>query len=172
MPETAILTPSHESQRYAMMIARFLQHKEQKAYWRTFLRLAEEFQLGDLDIDRSSALRKRHDMAPRRCYYNAAMLAMEMPAVFDYMEGVATSVIPTEHAWVVDRSWNRVVDPTWIKGHQSARSMKYKIKDYYGIRIPLEIVRREIRETEIAGPMLWRVMEELKTVKRRRRFVE
>ena len=48
---------------------------------------------------------------PRQCFRNAAVLALENDEL-TYVEGYATSLIPTSHAWVVNRD-GVVHDPTW-----------------------------------------------------------
>jgi len=51
------------------------------------------------------------------CYANAYRLAEQHPAELTYAEGYALGcVIPTPHAWCVDRT-GLVVDPTWQSGN-------------------------------------------------------
>ena len=45
------------------------------------------------------------------CFVNAYQLAIRNPRRFFYVEGYAMAVIPTEHAWCVDRAGN-VIDNT------------------------------------------------------------
>ena len=56
----------------------------------------------------------------RQCYKNATMLAVDRSEYF-YVEGIARGVIPTMHAWCIDKDRN-VIDPTWDDG-----------KEYYGV---------------------------------------
>lgn len=53
---------------------------------------------------------------PKDCFRNAAVLAMEHPEKFTYVEGYALHLIGVIHAWCLDRE-GRVVDPTWHKLH-------------------------------------------------------
>jgi hypothetical protein len=166
-------TTPHPSRDYVEMVYHFMKNRQEaQRFWRQFQRLGEEFTVADLDVTRSKEIAQKFDAQPRRCYYNAVMVAMSMSSGLDYMEGIATSILPTEHAWLVDRTWNRVIDPTWIGGHLRARKPAHKIKDYYGVRIPLALIREIVREQEVAGPMLWLCMDQLKDVKRRKRLVE
>ena len=48
----------------------------------------------------------------KQCYRNAAHLAQEHREL-TYVEGYASSIIPTEHAWCIDEEGN-VIDNTWI----------------------------------------------------------
>ena len=53
-----------------------------------------------------------------------------------YVEGMALSVIPVEHAWCVDPD-DRVVDPTWEGGGSA----------YFGAEFSLDDLRRLRKET-------------------------
>jgi hypothetical protein len=49
----------------------------------------------------------------RQCYRNSFLLAAWGKGRYVYCEGMATNIIPTEHAWVYDRKTCRMIDPTW-----------------------------------------------------------
>jgi hypothetical protein len=57
---------------------------------------------------------KRGEM--KLCYMNAYHLVMAKPELI-YVEGFAAGIIPTAHAWCVDRK-GRVYDPTWQDGQE------------------------------------------------------
>ena len=57
----------------------------------------------------------------KQCFRNAALLSMETS--YYYAEGYALSIIPTIHAWCINKK-GKVIDPTWEDG-----------KEYYGIVI-------------------------------------
>lgn len=78
--------------------------------------------------------------APRECYRNAGTLALAHPEL-TYVEGVATSFIPTAHAWCVTPA-GQVVDPTWANPGQCA---------YLGIPFKTEFLKRRLVDTEVWG---------------------
>lgn len=78
--------------------------------------------------------------APRECYRNAGTLALAHPEL-TYVEGVATSFIPTAHAWCVTPD-GQVVDPTWANPGQCA---------YLGIPFKTEFLKRRLVDTEVWG---------------------
>lgn len=54
-----------------------------------------------------------HWQLPRHCYFNALHLARRGKGRYVYCEGLATNIIPTQHAWCYDRKTGLVVDNTW-----------------------------------------------------------
>ena len=66
----------------------------------------------------------------KECFKNAYELALHEGLI--YCEGYALSIIPTLHAWCIDKDGN-VIDPTWTDG-----------KEYFGIPFDLEIVSKII----------------------------
>ncbi len=71
---------------------------------------------------------------PRRCYANAANMAMDSPATgaraLVYCEGLAFHPVqswvgPIPHAWVAEQNTGLILDPTW--GHRANPG------NYYGI---------------------------------------
>ncbi len=167
------LDAQHPSRAYVDMICKFLRGDSQQArYWRKLRRLAWEFSVQKLAVKQSRELKKQYGLEPGHCYSNAARLVLERPLDFDYVEGIATSIIPTEHAWVVDKTWGWVIDPTWIGFQLHARKPEHRIKDYFGVRIPIELVRAELRERETYGPLLPGCMADLKSPVRSRPMKE
>jgi len=74
------------------------------------------------------------------CYMSSYHLAASDPDRFIYIEGFATAVIPTSHAWCLDKKTNEIVDPVWIKGYS-----------YYGIPIRQGFLEHSMVETEYYG---------------------
>jgi hypothetical protein len=68
----------------------------------------------------------------KQCYKNAFELTLFQDDLI-YVEGFACTVIPTMHAWVVDKNGN-VYDPTW---RLNTREKKYYPIGYYGVMFSL-----------------------------------
>lgn len=69
------------------------------------------------------------------CFRTSYYLAESNPQRYTYCEGFATSIIPTLHAWCIDRETGKVVDTTWRHDHVSSE------RGYIGIEFPLSVVR-------------------------------
>lgn len=92
---------------------------------------------------------------PRGCFLNAYKLAARNPGRFFYVEGFATAVIPTEHAWCVDRQ-GRVIDctPYWEDG-----------RDYFGVKFTMPTLHAIQRITQGYGALVhWEHWDEVRTV--------
>lgn len=90
---------------------------------------------------------------PKMCFVNAYNLARRNPGRLFYVEGYATAVIPTDHAWCVDRQ-GRVVDntPYWEDGH-----------DYFGVKFTLTTLNAIQRITQGYGALVhWEHWEEVR----------
>jgi len=64
----------------------------------------------------------------KMCFRNAFELTMKNPDLI-YVEGFATCVIPTLHAWVVDQD-GVIADPTW---DADEGVKQYRPSGYYGV---------------------------------------
>jgi hypothetical protein len=80
----------------------------------------------------------------KMCFMNAFQVAESHG--LEYVEGYAVSIIPTMHAWCIGED-GHVVDPTWNGG-----------TEYYGVRFPLEFVRKTILRKET-----WGVLDDYKS---------
>ena len=75
---------------------------------------------------------------PRACYANAQFW-MRQEEGLRYCEGYAMSVIPVEHAWLVNAD-GYVIDPTWGEDYEEIGGKRPV--DYFGITFDLKDVRK------------------------------
>lgn len=125
----------------------------QKEYWKWLLAHGECFVFTPLeDYELHEELKKRIGKSlfkPRACYYNAQICSVwdASKPFFLYYEGFATTDdfdnLPFEHGFLVHEG--KVLDPTWKNG-----------RDYFGVQIPVDFVRKEIVKTGVAGSILFR----------------
>lgn len=81
--------------------------------------------------------------APKQCFSNAYKLARKRKWL--YVEGIATSVIPLQHAWVINPAEpNVVIDPTW-DNHYVADSLKGITRIYIGVPFNLKVVGKALK---------------------------
>jgi hypothetical protein len=113
------------------------------------LLLESSAEFSEMDLALSSKLKADYDCQMKECYLNAQKLAMF--GVYDYYEGFASRIIPTNHAWLVDRNTGLVIDPTWEDLEEEA--------DYFGLQIPVAMARKVWAEDGLATQLLWRFLE-------------
>lgn len=77
--------------------------------------------------ERPSNMQKKED---RQCFMNCFQILLSSKK-YEYAEGFAMGLIPTLHAWLVDKD-GKAVDPTWAKPGCA----------YYGVVLPRELVIR------------------------------
>lgn len=85
---------------------------------------------------RPKGLRKQQD---KMCFRNATRLSLERK--LRYVEGFATSLIPTFHAWCLAED-GTVIDPTWRYPERSA---------YRGFVIPRATLLKQLVKTKCYG---------------------
>lgn len=79
----------------------------------------------------------------KMCFENAYQLARKDRSL-TYVEGYATRIIPTHHAWVVTPD-GIVIDNTWAEGqYDDGRA-------YFGVPFGIEYVRRRRKEQRATG---------------------
>lgn len=85
----------------------------------------------------------------KQCYANAARLALQNPKKYTYVEGMALPdivAIPLQHAWCIDKSTGKVVDPTWSKKNGSTTGLSY-----LGIPFTINYLRNTLIKTKMYG---------------------
>ena len=75
----------------------------------------------------------------KECFKNAFQLVQKNFEDLVYVEGYANSVIPTLHAWAIDKEGN-VIDPTWRSSH-----------GYFGVPFKFDYVARTLHERGLFG---------------------
>jgi len=76
---------------------------------------------------------------PHKCFSTCLVFTVEYPERFIYCEGMAVGVIPTHHAWLVDRYTGVMFDPTWRPEAQ---------KVYIGVAFRFEALARWANEDD------------------------
>jgi len=132
---------------------------------RTYLRAIAEMQHGRRHeslaawlLREGCAFEVRHDWPddvpltrgrPRECYRNCTLAALRYPRRFVYVEGMASAVIPVDHAWLWDLKTGAAYDPTWHNG-----------RDYWGVPFSTAYLRRCVVKRKFYGLLTidWRVV--------------
>jgi len=129
-------------QEAGMRLQREDQTLQQGRIWNEFVRRAKPYDT--VDWKASLELARRYKSYPRCCFWNALQIARRRPKLYRYCEGFAVSIIPTEHAWLVDDA-GTVYDPTWalMSHHKDSPP-----RDYYGITIPVAEVTRSRKQSD------------------------
>ncbi len=93
-----------------------------------------------------------------RCYYNSQFLAIDKD--LKYFEGFAHDGLnPLEHAWNV--SDGKVIDITWELNDRKFKENHDATCIYYGIEIPTDFVRKNLKERELGEPLLFNYLRSL-----------
>jgi hypothetical protein len=91
----------------------------------------------------------RHSREIKQCYYNSQMAAVTANGRLDYYEGWYVTEhlpLPLEHGFNVYAG--KVIDNT--------ATGRFGVEEYFGIKIPLSFVRRNINDTSMAEPLLFK----------------
>lgn len=132
-----------QSRLYVESVLSALEHFDknnlQVEAWNWFLRTSREYLT--VDMEHSRLLAAQYPCRPRECFANALMVAMSEPDL-RYVEGFATSIIPVEHAWVVDKH-GAVYDPTWVMLDTPWTP------DYFGVDVPIIVAAKHYAERTI-----------------------
>ena len=98
----------------------------------------------------------RHGIKSRQCYYNAQMLTVNSNGKVDYYEGWYSTEhfkeLPMEHGFNVYKG--KVIDPTAFK--------KFGVYSYFGVKIPLDFIRKNMVETGMAEAILHKYYRSVK----------
>jgi hypothetical protein len=125
---------------YTRQLKKLMQMHRQVAFYDFMLEKGKEFKehftLNYKDRKVLDWLQRRRPKI-KGCYYNSQMLILDNKEL-KYFEGFATTKtlgLPLEHAWCVYK--DKIVDVTW----------KENGDEYFGVEIPIELVRKTICDT-------------------------
>ena len=82
---------------------------------------------------------------PQQCFANSYHCVEDDPERFVYCEGVGHAFLVTDHAWVWDREYKRVLDLTW------RHDWEHPPLAYMGIPLKWEYAERINRERQFYG---------------------
>lgn len=97
--------------------------------WKRFQATAQAFEVVDWKL--SQQLAETFRCRIKECYSNCLSIAALLPELA-YHEGIATKIVPTDHAWLVTKD-GTVVDPTYVL-------MDVERVDYFGIPLSIKEV--------------------------------
>ena len=118
---------SHE---HAELVAKLFAGQKQEPVRRKFIELSDEFSV--LNVAESLKLSRKYRCEIKNCYSNCLRIATR-DSGYQYVEGYGMSVIPIEHAWLVNEN-GEVIDPTWVL------TGEHFTTDYFGVRVPINKV--------------------------------
>lgn len=108
-----------------------------KSHQRMVLDLGQPF-------ERKALPREFRRMKEKECYGNAFYCVTKFPHDrYQYVEGWASGMFPTEHAWVLDTEDGKIFDPTWPRDDRHF--------EYYGIVFPTNFVIQHTIKTGYYG---------------------
>lgn len=130
------MNTSHEYVQTIIKMHAALPHGQQKIakIWQQFETLAVE--ADRVDWPASWALAVRHRTQMKACFQNCRRIALKKPR-YQYQEGIATAIIPIEHAWLIDTSTGLLIDPTLCLDFRN----QTRAVDYFGVPIPIDVLR-------------------------------
>jgi hypothetical protein len=134
--------------RHYVALSKFYGGQKQKTWYDWLLTNGKEFSGRPLTKEEEKELQYElgHRLyKPKQCFYNSQLIAVNSNGKYKYYEGMATteklSGLPFEHGWLVKDG--KVYDPTWKDG-----------KEYFGIEISVDEVRKNMVKTGMAETML------------------
>lgn len=125
----------NNSRQYAEQLAQWFEKQPQGAVRKKFAEMAEEFSV--VNFDESRALADKYRCKIRQCFANCFEVAKKDKR-YTYVEGYCTSLIPLDHAWLLNEK-GEVVDPTYILTDS-------KTTDYFGVRVPVKKINHKLFE--------------------------
>ncbi len=140
------------SEQYMQNIKQLLEGKPQAKFWNFMLDHATAF--NNIDWERSKDISSVYQCQGRMCFKNAVRVAM-VDKSLRYCEGLATAIIPTEHAWLLDKD-GVVIDPTWCLLKERYHP------DYFGIVIPVQFAAKHYASNLFFLPAWVKYMESQK----------
>lgn len=135
----------NSAKEYCKILSRLQLPDSTLDYYRFVLSKGQEFRSKPVPAALPKGINPRR-FKVKECYYNAQMLALTHH--FRYYEGFATSIIPTEHAWVLSDD-GVLLDLTWDKVAEPDEEF-----DYFGVQVPTRFVAERLVKTSTSTPML------------------
>jgi len=126
-----------------------------RSCYRQVLDKGQEFDRVDIEASRQLYAEGRCQV--KQCYHNCQMALFRNPE-FRYYEGWVMSVIPIEHAWLLDGDSEAVIDPTLV---DPAVGLTDPEKEYFGVEIPATFVREFVVKAMMSQALLWRFVTEM-----------
>jgi len=124
---------------------------KQLEYYTWFIENAEEF---EPTIGQTPEI-EFIDAEIKECFHNS-IIALVFHPTWRYYEGFVFTIIPIEHAWIVDEN-GKVIDLTLEKlkwcYEENNKSYDHPPTEYLGINIPNDFLMEKIKE-EITRPRL------------------
>lgn len=143
----------NSSKEYVYAISRMGLDEVQLSFYKYLLTHGKEFNYTDVDWEKSSKLCKERECQIKQCFYNAQMIGITQDDKYQYYEGFATNIIPTEHAWLLDKTTKKILDVTWCHFDDDRPT------DYFGIPIPHEFIARYQVKYKVADNLLFRYID-------------
>lgn len=139
---------------YLKQIIKLKLGKPQQQFYKWVLKNGKSFNGIQINSKVMAELKNASNNKQRQCFYNSQMLALN--GKYEYYEGwyVTEGInLPLEHGWNVLNG--KVVDVT----------KRFNVNEYFGIKIPMNYVKKMLVKTGYSDGFLGRYYDEVKNGK-------